>query len=387
MQEQADKQFKLGVLGGGQLGRMLIQSGINLNLYTKVLDPDPSAPCSNLADEFVVGALTEYKTVMQFGEDVDVLTIEIENVNTEALEELERQGVKVYPQPSLIRMIQDKRTQKQFYRENDIPTSDFFLISDKKELEDFKNFLPAVQKIGKGGYDGRGVLKLKDESDFEEAFDAPSVLEKLVDIEKEISIIIARNKKGETKAFPPVELVYHDANLVDYLLGPAEISEEVAQRAEEIATDLVNKMEFVGLLAVELFVAKDGKVLVNEIAPRTHNSGHQTIEANYTSQFEQHLRAILDMPLGSTKLRTPSAMVNVLGEPGYEGKAVYEGLNEVLAQEGIYVHLYGKLYTKPHRKMGHVTIIDEDKDKLLEKINFVKENLKVITKEIENGND
>ncbi|GAA4829848.1 5-(carboxyamino)imidazole ribonucleotide synthase [Algivirga pacifica] len=381
MQQEADKQSKLGVLGGGQLGRMLIQAGMNLNLHTKVLDPDAEAPCRDLASEFVVGSLTDYKTVIEFGQDVDTLTIEIENVNTDALMDLQKQGVKVYPQPEIIRMIQDKRTQKLFFREHNIPTSEFFLTSNKEELQDFIQFLPAVHKIGKGGYDGKGVIKLSSEEDFDKAFDAPSVLEKLVDIEKEISIIIARTIKGEVKAYPAVELVYHDANLVDYLLGPAAISNEVAEEAERIATDLVNEMEFVGLLAVELFVTKSGKVLVNEIAPRTHNSGHQTIEANYTSQFEQHLRAVLELPLGSTQLRTPSAMVNVLGEEGYTGMAHYEGLSEVLGKEGVYIHLYGKKITKPNRKMGHVTIIDENKEQLLEKVDFVKKTLKVISLE------
>lgn len=383
MESKSQKQFKLGVLGGGQLGRMLIQSGMNLNLSVKVLDPDSNAPCRHLADEFVEGSLTDYKTVIQFGENVDVLTIEIENVNTEALEDLEKQGVKVYPQPHIIRMIQDKRTQKQFYRENNIPTSPFFLINEKKELDDYTHFLPAVQKLGKGGYDGRGVLKLNTEADFAEAFEAPSLIEKAVDIEKEISIIVARNKSGDIKAFPPVELVYHEANLVDYLLGPASISKDVAKEAKDIALDVVEKMEFVGLLAVELFIAKDGKILVNEVAPRTHNSGHQTIEANYTSQFEQHIRAILNLPLGSTKVRSASAMVNVLGEPGYEGEAVYDGLKQVLAVKGVYIHLYGKKYTKPNRKMGHITIIDEDKQSLIEKVDFVKKTLKVITQEEE----
>lgn len=369
---------KVGVLGGGQLGRMMIQAGIDLNLQVKVLDPDPEAPCKHLAAEFVVGSLLDYKTVMEFGKGLDVLTIEIEHVNTNALEDLQREGVRVYPQPHLIRMIQDKRVQKQFYRQNDIPTSPFLLVEDRSELAQYAAQLPMVLKLGQGGYDGRGVMKLSSDEDFLNAFDAPCVLEKLVDIEKEISVIVARNKRGEVKAFPAVECVYHEANLVDYLIAPTDISAEVEAQAQQIACTLVEKMEFVGLLAVEMFLDKKGNVLVNEIAPRTHNSGHQTIEANLTSQFQQHIRAILDLPLGSTEMRTPSAMVNLLGEEGYEGIARYQGLDEVMAMPGVFVHLYGKQLTKPNRKMGHVTVIGQDKAELLSKVDFVKKTLKVI---------
>ncbi|PWJ33676.1 5-(carboxyamino)imidazole ribonucleotide synthase [Sediminitomix flava] len=375
--QHPDKLPKVGVLGGGQLGRMMIQSSMNLNVYIKSLDPDPNAPCASLANEFHNGSLTDYDTVLAFGQDVDVVTVEIENVNVDALAELEKQGKKVFPQPHILKIIQDKRLQKEFYRENGIPTSEYFLIDRKEDLPKHKDFLPAVMKIGKGGYDGRGVEIIRSEADFEKGFEAPSLLEDLVNIEKEISIIIARNEKGATTVFPPVELVYTPQNMVDYLLGPANISNEILEKANTIATDLINKMGMVGLLAVEMFVTPEGDVLVNEVAPRTHNSGHQTIEANLTSQFEQHLRAILNLPLGSTKMRSASAMVNLLGEEGHTGEAVYEGLHEVLSKEGVFIHLYGKLMTKPHRKMGHVTIVDEDMDKLKEKIEIVKKTLKV----------
>ncbi|NME68575.1 5-(carboxyamino)imidazole ribonucleotide synthase [Flammeovirga aprica] len=369
---------KIGVLGGGQLGRMMIQSAMNLNIQVKTLDPDPNAPCKAMAHQFVEGSINEYFTVVEFGKDVDVLTIEMENVNAQALIDIERQGIVVYPRPHHIQMIQDKRVQKQFYLDNGIPTSPFVLLDSKDELEEYEDFLPAVMKVGKGGYDGRGVQVMKSKADFEKGFDAPSVLEKMVDIDKEISIIAARNPSGDITTFPAVEIVYHESNLVDYLLSPASIPSDVEERAKIIAYDLLEKLDYVGLLAIEFFVDKEGNVIVNEIAPRTHNSGHQTIEGNVTSQFDQHIRAILDLPLGDTSRRCASAMVNVLGEKGYTGEAKYEGVEEILAIPGVYIHLYEKKFTKPERKMGHITIIADDKEELLEKVDKVKTHFKVI---------
>lgn len=370
---------KVGVLGGGQLGRMLVQSGINFNFRFKILDPDPEAPCSRIAHEFVCGALSDYDTVMEFGKDVDILTIEIEKVNTDALEDLVKQGVKVFPQPHLIRMIQDKRTQKQFYQQHNIPTSDFILIENQEELNKHTDFLPAVQKLGKDGYDGRGVQMLRTVEDLEKGFDAPSLLEKLVDIQKEISVIVARNEQGDVETFPLVELVYHpEQNLVDYLLSPADVPTKIEYKAQGIAIDLVEKMDFVGLLAVEMFWDKQDNVLVNEVAPRPHNSGHHSIEGNYTSQYEQLLRAILNLPMGNTEIREAAAMLNILGEDGYKGKAKYEGMTDVLALEDVYIHLYGKTMTKPFRKMGHVTIVGKNKKELIKKMDVVKEKLRVI---------
>lgn len=370
--------YKLGILGGGQLGRMLIQSGIDYNISFSVLDPDPNAPCSRLA-EFSAGKLTDYDTVIQFGESCDLITIEIENVNTKALKKLEEMGKKVFPQPSIIELIQDKRTQKQFFRNHEIPTAEFFLTENKNDVKQYTSFLPAVHKLAKEGYDGRGVQMIKNDSDLEKAFDAPGLLEKLIDFDKEIAVIVAKNESGETSTFPPVEMVFHpEQNLVEYLFSPADISEQTSQLADKIARDVIDHLGLVGILAVEMFVTEDGRVLVNEIAPRPHNSGHQTIEANDTSQYEQHLRAILNQPLGSTATRISSAMVNLLGEDGYTGEAQYVGLEDVLAIEGVHVHLYGKKKTKPFRKMGHVTIVDNDKESLMKKANFVKDNLKVI---------
>jgi 5-(carboxyamino)imidazole ribonucleotide synthase len=373
-------QTKVGILGGGQLGRMLIQSAISYDIQTKILDPNPEAPVRAFAHEFVIGKLTDYQTVMDFGQDCDVLSIEIENVNTQALEALETQGKKVYPQPHIIRLIQNKRSQKTFYKENNIPTADFHLIDSKDELENHLDFLPAVQKLAQEGYDGRGVQKLKSKTDLNLAFEAPSLIEKLVDIEKEVSIIIARNPQGQIEIYPPVELVFNpNQNLVDYLLSPAQITEEQTKKMNQIAQDLIEKLDFVGLLAVELFLTKSGEILVNEIAPRTHNSGHQTIEANFTSQFEQHLRAILNAPLGNTDNRCFAAMINILGEEGYTGKVKYEGIEQILAQKGFYVHLYGKKITKPFRKMGHITILGENRQELIQKIEAVKKEFRVIS--------
>lgn len=370
--------FKLGVLGGGQLGRMLIQSGIDLNISFSVLDPDANAPCNQLAP-FTTGKLTDYDTVIQFGSSCDLITIEIENVNTAALRELEKRGKKVFPQPSIIELIQDKRIQKQFYVDNEIPTAEFVLTENKSDVLKHKAFLPAVNKLGKEGYDGRGVQMIRSEQDLEKAFDSPGLLEKLIDFDKEIAIIVAKNEKGDIISYPAVEMAFHpEKNLVEYLFAPADLPDAIQQKADQIARKVINRLGLVGILAVEMFVTKGGEVLVNEVAPRPHNSGHQTIEANYTSQYEQHLRAILNQPLGSTKMLIPSAMVNLLGEDGFTGEAKYQGMEAVLALEGVHVHLYGKKITKPFRKMGHVTIVDNDMESLRKKANFVKDNLKVI---------
>ena len=357
---------------------MLIQSGIDFNVPFRVLDPDAHAPCSTLC-EFQHGKLTDFDTVMKFGAGCDIITIEIENVNTAALKELVKQGKKVFPQPEVIELIQDKRTQKIFFRDSGIPTADFILVENAADVKCNINFFPAVNKLGREGYDGRGVQILQTEADADKAFDAPGILEKRIDFEKEIAVIVARNSNGEVKTFPSVEMVFHPIqNLVEYLFAPAELSQNILEEADRIARKIIHELDMVGILAVEMFVTKDGKVLVNEIAPRPHNSGHQTIEANTTSQYEQHLRSILNLPLGDTALLLPSAMVNLLGAPGYEGEARYIGFEEVMKVSGVHVHLYGKRITKPFRKMGHVTIVDADKESLKKKANFVKQTLTII---------
>lgn len=368
---------KVGVLGGGQLGRMLVQAGIDFNINFQILDPDAQCPCSQLAP-FTVGKLTDYQSVLDFGKTCDVITIEIENVNTQALKELVRAGKKVFPQPEIIELIQDKRTQKQFFLQHQIPTAPFWLVNNKNEIIQHLDFLPAVNKLGREGYDGRGVQIIRQEKDISLAFDAPGVLEKLISFDKEISVIVSRNEQGQVSSYPAVEMVFHpEANLVEYLFSPAQINEQLASKADSIARQVIDSLGMVGLLAVEMFVTAEGDVLVNEIAPRPHNSGHQTIEANITSQYEQHLRAILGLPAGDTSVIAPSAMVNLLGEEGFSGLARYEGLEEVLTYPGIHVHLYGKKMTKPFRKMGHVTIVDTDLASLKKKANFVKQTLKV----------
>ncbi|MBK6952704.1 MAG: 5-(carboxyamino)imidazole ribonucleotide synthase [Crocinitomicaceae bacterium] len=353
-------KFKLGILGGGQLGRMFIQEAANLDVNVYILDPEAHAPSSKIAHHFEQGSITEFESVYNFGKDKNVVTIEIEHVNVEALLKLEYEGVQIYPQPILIQMVQDKGSQKEFYQKHAIPTADFRLIENAAELTQHLDFLPCVQKLRRGGYDGKGVQVLRTTADLTKAFDAPSVLEKFVDFEKELSVIVARNVQGDIKSFPVVELEFNpEANLVEFLFSPADISLEIETKAQAVAQSVIEKMQMVGVLAVEMFLTKSGEILVNEIAPRPHNSGHQTIEGSYTSQYEQHLRAILGLPLGSTDIILPSVMLNLLGEKNYSGNVVYQGLTEALAIKGVYPHIYGKTTTKSFRKMGHVTVLNE----------------------------
>lgn len=374
------EKYKLGILGGGQLGRMFIQEAANLDVNVYILDPDNAAPSSKIAHHFECGNITDFETVYNFGKDKNVVTIEIEHVNVEALLKLESEGVQVYPQPAIIQMVQDKGKQKKFYSEFGIPTAPFRIINRAKELDEHVDFFPFVQKLRTGGYDGKGVQVLKSVSEVSKAFDAPSVLEKFVDFEKELSVIVARNVQGEIKSFPAVELEFNsEANLVEFLFSPADISSETETKAQKIATDLIEKMQMVGLLAVEMFLTKTGEILVNEIAPRPHNSGHQTIEGSFTSQYEQHLRAILGLPLGSTETIMPSVMLNLLGEKEFSGKVIYEGLSESLATRGVYPHIYGKSTTKPFRKMGHVTVLNESIDEAKKIAHKIKETIRVIS--------
>ena len=376
----ADQPSNIGILGGGQLGRMLIQSAIDFNLNISVLDPDATAPCSAIAHQFVHGDFKDYQTVLDFGRQCDLVTIEIENVNCSALKQLVQEGIEVLPQPEVIELIQDKRLQKQFYRDHNIPTADFVTIENQADAQNHLALLPAFFKLGKAGYDGRGVQKISSEKDLSTLLEGPGLLEKKIDFDKEISVIVARNKQGEVVTYPTVELVFNpDHHLVEFLFSPARITEEQESQARELARSVIEALDMVGLLAVEMFLDKSGKILVNEVAPRPHNSGHQTIEGNITSQYEQLLRAILNWPLGSTAIKGASAMVNLLGAPGYQGPAVYEGLDAVLAIQGAHIHLYGKAVTKPFRKMGHVTIVDNQIGNLEEKALNVKNHLKIIS--------
>jgi len=354
------KDFRIGLLGGGQLGRMFIQDATNYDVRISVLDPAADAPCSKLAFEFTQGDFADYETVLNFGRGKNVITIEIEHVNVEALEKLENEGVLVYPKPSFLRMVKDKGLQKEFYKKNQIPTASFSLINGIDDL-DGSIQMPFIQKMRTGGYDGKGVQAIRTVEDLEKAFDVPSVIEEMVDFEKEIAIIIARNPSGGIVVFPAVEMEFNpEANLVEFLFSPANIDQTIEKKALDIATKIAELSDFVGILAIEMFVTKSGDVLVNEMAPRPHNSGHHTIEACVTSQYEQHMRAILDLPLGNTRLIEPAVMVNLLGEKGFSGPVKYEGLDELMSTPGVHVHLYGKTVTKPFRKMGHVTVCSPD---------------------------
>ena len=373
------KDLRLGVLGGGQLGRMLIQAANDLNIHIHCLDPDPNAPCSEIAHSFSCGSLTDFNTVLDFGSDKHLITVEIENVNVEALVELEKKGVKVFPQPNVLKLIQNKGLQKEFYLKNNIPTAAFELISSKAELL-LKTDFPFVHKLRTGGYDGKGVKIISNSSEAEQSFDAPSVIEEKIDFQKELSILVARNEKGEIKTFPLVECEFNpEANLVEFLFSPADVSPEIALKAKEIASQLIEKLNMVGLLAVELFLTKSNELLVNEIAPRPHNSGHHTIECCTTSQFSQHLRAILNLPLGDTSLIQAGAMINLVGEKEFNGPVIYDGLENLLSIPGVFPHLYGKEISKPFRKMGHITITGKNIDELKAKRDKIKGLIRVIS--------
>ncbi|RZL07701.1 MAG: 5-(carboxyamino)imidazole ribonucleotide synthase, partial [Pedobacter sp.] len=345
-----------------------------------VLEPDADAPCKDICNYFECGSITDFDTVYNFGKRADIITIEIENVNTDALEQLEREGKMVFPEPRVIRLIQDKGVQKQFFKENNIPTAPYKLINKKEDLFNTGFDYPFMLKQRTDGYDGKGVMKIANADAIQYAFDTPSLVEQMVDFEKEVSVIVARNSNGETETFPMVEMEFNaEANLVEFLISPSLYSEAIQQEAKEIAIKIANTLNITGVLAVEMFITKDGRILVNELAPRPHNSGHQSIEGNFTSQYEQHLRAIFNLPLGDTSTRDTAVMINLLGEKEHNGIAKYEGLEKVLELSGVNIHLYGKKYTKPFRKMGHVTIVDADREKAIEKANFIKDNLKVIT--------
>lgn len=374
------QSYRVGLLGGGQLGRMLIQAAIEYPLSIHVLDPAADAPCRPFAHHFTQGSLTDYDTVYQFGQQVDLLTIEIENVNTEALLRLQAEGKTIYPDPSTIRLIQDKREQKQFFAANNLPTAPFHLVHNRADILPYLNQFPLVNKIAKAGYDGRGVKVLKDQADVEQAFDAPGLVEQYIPFEKELAVLVARNPQGEIAVFPVVEMVFHpEENLVEYLMAPADIKLKIAQQAQQLAKEVVARLEYVGIMAVELFLTKKRELLINELAPRPHNSGHHTIRANYTSQYEQHLRAILGYSLGATDQMSPAAVVNLLGAPDHLGPARYRGLKSVLRIPGVYPHIYGKSETRPYRKMGHITILDADRKHLKHKADQVKALLQVVS--------
>lgn len=377
--------FKLGILGGGQLGKMLLTETRKFDIATKVLDPAADAPCRIACNTFVQGSLTDYDTVYGFGKDVDVLTIEIENVNVAALKQLQAEGVKVFPTPETIERIQNKGTQKQFYAAHNIATADFKVfgqLSEVKEaIEKGSITLPFVWKSARFGYDGNGVKIVRALSDLNGLAEGECIAETLVPFAKELAVIVARSASGEVRTYPVVEMEFHpEANQVEYVLCPARIDEVIAQKARAIAMQVAEAFEVVGLLAVELFLTADNEILVNEVAPRPHNSGHYSIEAAYTNQFEQHLRAILDLPLGCTESKVAGVMVNLVGAEGYKGDVVYEHIEQILAMEGVTPHIYGKRETRPFRKMGHVTIVNGDIEKARAIAEKVKKTILVISR-------
>ncbi len=367
---------KIGILGGGQLGRMLLQAGANYPVETYVLENDDECPAAHLCHNFTKGDIRDFDAVYAFGKNLDAITIEIENVNIDALEKLETEGVKIYPRPSVLKTIKNKILQKEFYKTNEIPSPEFMITHNKNELIASEGFLPGVHKLGEGGYDGRGVQLLKTKEDLANGFDSPAVLEKLVTIHKEVAQMVAINDKGESALYPPVEMVFDpDLNMLDFQLCPAEIDERTLWKIEAIALSVVRNLKSPGVFAIEMFIDKKGDVWVNETAPRVHNSGHHTIEAHYSSQFDMLWRIILGYPLGHTDPILPSLMVNIVGEEGYKGEVKYDGLEEVLKIENAFVHLYGKRQTRPGRKMGHVTILSKDKQDLLHQSNKIKHTL------------
>ncbi|MCB0564231.1 MAG: 5-(carboxyamino)imidazole ribonucleotide synthase [Phaeodactylibacter sp.] len=376
--------FKLGVLGGGQLGKMLALAAGNWHLPLYVLDSDKDFPAARVTPFFTEGNFKDYNDVYQFGKRLDVLTIEIEHVNTEALHQLEKEGLTIHPSPGKLDIIKDKGAQKLFYQEKRIPTAPFQLFEDEQAvrlaIEKKAITFPFVQKTRTAGYDGRGVSVIRDANSLGDLLPGACLIEAQVEIDKELAVIVARNADGETRAFPAVEMEFNpEANLVEFLFCPAAITPELEAAAEKLAIQVAVDYDIYGLLAVELFLDKKGQLLVNEVAPRPHNSGHHTIDSCYTSQFEQHLRAVLNFPLGSTRMKAPSVMVNLLGAEGHTGPAVYQGMEDCLAIEGVHIHLYGKAITKPFRKMGHVTIVDESLEKAKDKARKVKALLKIVS--------
>jgi 5-(carboxyamino)imidazole ribonucleotide synthase len=372
--------MKIGILGGGQLGRMLLQQAANYQVETWVLENDNNCPAAHLCHHFVLGSITNYEQVLAFGRQVDKLTIEIENVNVDALEQLEKEGKQVYPSAAVLRTIKNKITQKEFYKLHQIPSPSFVVTQNLTELQQHKSLLPAVHKIAEGGYDGRGVQIINTTADFANGFNAPSVLETKLQIAKEIAIIIGINDKGKYALYPAVDMVVDPhKNQLDYQLCPAQLPDKILWKIEAIAIKLVQAFNSPGIYAVEMIIDTNSDVWVNETAPRVHNSGHHTIEAHYCSQFDMLWRIMLNYPLGNTAAIMPSSLVNITGAQGHSGPAHYEGLNEVLKMENTFVHLYGKNDTKPGRKMGHVTILAPDKQELNYRAHKVKDALKVVS--------
>ena len=385
MKNYFSSDFKLGILGGGQLGRMLLAETQKFDIHTSILESNKNAPCAEICNTFVVGDLLDFDAVYNFGKTVDVLTIEIENVNLDALDKLEDEGLTIYPKPKDLRIIQSKARQKNFYVDHQIPTAEFSHYAYLQELiHSYENDIiefPFVWKAARFGYDGNGVKIVRNITDLQSLPNVECITEKLIPFKNELAVIVARNAAGKTKTYPVVEMEFHpEANQVEYVICPARIDFKVAEKAREVALNVVSKLDFVGLLAVEMFQTADDKILVNEVAPRPHNSGHYSIEASYTNQFEQHLRAILDLPLGKTDSKVGGIMVNLVGHEDHTGDVKYENIEKIMAMDGVTPHIYGKKQTRPFRKMGHVTIIDEDINQARKVAEEVKKTIQVVSK-------
>ncbi len=379
-------EFKIGILGGGQLGKMLLNDTRKFDIHTCVLDPSADAPGRIGCNEFTQGDLLDYQTVIDFGRTVNLLTFEIENVNVDALETLEKEGISVYPSSKTLRIIQNKATQKLFYKDHDIPTAEFVRFAYVSQIEDAIDNggleLPFVWKAAKFGYDGNGVKIVRTKEDLKSLKDGECIAESMIPFKNELAVIVARNVKGDVKTYPVVEMEFHpEANQVEYVICPARISAEVAMKAQKIALKVSEAFNHVGLLAVELFQTEDDDILVNEVAPRPHNSGHHTIESSYTSQFEQHLRCILNLPLGKTDNKAAGVMVNLVGAEAHTGNVIYKNIETIMQMDGVVPHIYGKKQTRPFRKMGHVTIVNEDLNKARQIAEDVKTLIQVISDE------
>ena len=385
MKNYFSSDFKLGILGGGQLGRMLLAETQKFDIHTAVLESNKNAPCAAICNEFVLGDLLDFEAVYNFGKKVDLLTIEIENINLDALDRLEAEGVKIFPKPKDLRIIQSKARQKKFYLEHHIPTAAFHHFKHLDELRhSFENIditFPFVWKAARFGYDGNGVKIVRNSTDLNSLPNEECIIEELIPFKNELAVIVAKNEGGETKTYPVVEMEFHpEANQVEYVICPARINANIAKKAREIALKVVNDLDFVGLLAVEMFQTETDEILVNEVAPRPHNSGHYSIEASYTNQFEQHLRSILNLPLGATASKVAGIMVNLVGEEGFSGEVFYQNIEKIIKIDGVTPHIYGKKETRPFRKMGHVTIVHSEIDIAREIAQKVKETIRVISK-------
>ena len=373
--------FTLGIIGGGQLGKMLCQVTSRLSINTNILDPNDDSPCKNLCSSFSVGNLMDFKSVYDFGKQCDLVTYEIEHINVDALEKLENEGIKVYPSSSTLRIIQDKNLQKEFFIKNNIPTANYSYHRSLSNLDVTDLVFPCVWKKTKFGYDGYGVKILKSEKDLENLPESEFIIEKMIPFEKELATTIARNERGEIEIFPIVEMMFNEiSNQVEFVICPAQIDDILIEKAKQVALSVSNSFKQIGLLAVEMFLTKSGEILVNEVAPRPHNSAHYSIENCINSQFDQHINSILNLPLGCSKSNVYAIMANLVGSKGFSGNVVYEGIEEALKYDNVKIHIYGKKKTKPNRKMGHITVIDNDLKEGLSKAKNIKKLIKIKAK-------